>query len=299
MAGALFLVTFAVVGDARSWPQSIAEADPELSVAATLLLLPLTLLWTIRSARLLHAYGYATGLSLWWLVVTTNSLNALLPAASGELVRLRMLRTHFGVPTGVSLPLIAFETLLGFTLVAVVIPVALISITISVAAGLAAFTLLSAALMAIAAAASGLVERAPRSELAERVLSLVAAALEPWTRPSLFLGFTLWSVPVLAVGAGQFHLAALAAGLTPSFEQSALVWATSIVAGTVSAIPFGVGAAELSAIIVGQALFGEPEAWAAAYILYRIVGSLPLALVAVVAGVGQTLRRPPSEGDGH
>lgn len=52
--------------------------------------------------------------------------------------------------------------------------------------------------------------------------------------------------------------------------------------GYTLAIPFGLGAAELTALVVGSTLAGQSNEWAAAYLVYRATGYAPLIVASGV-----------------
>ena len=80
-----------------------------------------------------------------------------------------------------------------------------------------------------------------------------------------------------------FYLAAQISQLNISlFEAWVLVGGATTV-GVLSALPFGLGAAELSAIGIGTLLGFEATEVTAAFVIYRLLFTVPLALAGAVA----------------
>lgn len=286
IAVALFVLIALVLwhGDARDWPALLRSSDPRFLVASMATLAPLIFLWTSRTYFVFGAAGHRISFNqLAPIVVLTNSANALLPAAAGEAVRAIAIRRDFGIAMGESLPLILFERALGFLLLSA----CLVGLSVGSQAGIVWAGLASSLVALVGYGTVRLLAALPTPDagpgFAHRLASLAHQMGEPWRDRRLVGGVTTLSVVGFAVGAGQLFFATRALGLDASYTDTTLVWAAGIVVGTLSAIPFGLGAAELTTLVVGPSVTGgRTEEWAAAYLVYRATGTAPLLAISSI-----------------
>jgi uncharacterized membrane protein YbhN (UPF0104 family) len=225
------------------------------------------------------------------LIGQTSS--TLTPAAAGDYVRAYMWRREQQVPFGDGASVVTFERLYSLFLLAVV-AVALISLPqlgsfgwLWVGLGLAAATLAPLLLVLTPTSAvrwglkrptgPGLLQRAGAlRELTVNLRRLVRSPKVLWQTSGITLVLFL-------VSGFQVLFVVLGLGHTIQVHEAVAVYATSQVAGIVSALPFGLGPADaiLVALLGGYGVGVGDSAIVA--LLFRAVSTVPVAVAALVA----------------
>ncbi len=286
VAAGLIAVVVAVYRPWEVWSFEISFFGA-LATALVLEVL-LVLVWANRHSLVLREAGAAIpARKLLWLVTFSGTANSLTPAATGEVARAWLLHRNFGVAVEQSAGAILFERVFMF--------------------GFMALTALSAGLIAsggtgwLSALGGGavivyvvgtpslvglLAPRQPTSDessVRNRIRSVLARASDVWSNRRATLLTALWSAAAFAIMGTIFKIAADRVGL----ELDAMtVWALvggATAAGVLSALPFGLGAAELSAVGIGALIGLDTQAVAAAFVMYRILFTLPIAVAGSVA----------------
>jgi uncharacterized membrane protein YbhN (UPF0104 family) len=300
----------------RPWDALSTGADWRLLLAVLGLNLVVIGAWAARSERLMAAVGHRiSGLHLVPIVSFANTINSLTPASSGEAVRAMILRRRHGVPYGRSTAVILVERFWAIWIMATSAGAAALGAVLpaSPAVIAAGWLLATAAAFAPAvayrlglrpvswlaravgprrvpsaapksgapgtAADGGAPDSASRRVRLARLLRDVDASLgEILVSPAVALSFVAWTTVVFATSAAQLWLilGALGAEVSPVGAWAALGVAT--IAGVLSALPFGLGAADVVLTGLLAALgVGAPVA-AAAALLLRATVTLPLGL---------------------
>ena len=281
-------LTVVVIAVYRPWEVWTLDAAFIVALVASLALLALLVfVWASRHSLVLRQVDVAIPPSkLLWLVTFSGTANSLTPAATGEVARAWLLHRNFGVDMDRSAAAIVFERVFMFGFMGLT----------ALAAGLAtsggtAWAVLGAmAVLAFVLVTPSLVgSLAPRLRSDEergilnKIRAVLATAFEVWSSRRATVLTALWSTLAFGIMATIFTLAAGIAGL----EVDALTaWALvggATAAGVLSALPFGLGAAELSAIGIGAVLGLDTAAVAAAFVIYRILFTLPIAIAGSIA----------------
>ena len=264
------------------------DAVPLLALAAAVNLLAIPL-WALRTRLVLRYLGYHAGLpSLMLLTAFANVGNQILPAAGGEVARGTYLSKLHDVPAASTAAALVFERLFGFLLMAATAFGALVALRLGVGAGVAAGVV--AVLCAVGAlTVVGRVRRRERGSLpagagmrrrfVASLASMSGEVRDLAAHPGLLGGFTAISLGVYAVLTAGFMLAAAAMGISLDPVQAWALHGAGMTIGTLSAIPFGLGASEATIASIG--------AWAglavvdvlAAAVGMRLALTLPMGLL--------------------
>ena len=288
----------AVIVTSRPWEAWQFDGRFLAALAASLVLNGfLVFVWAHRHALVLSAAGADVApRELAWLVTFSNTANNLTPAASGEIARAWFLNRQFGVTYERAGAAIVFERVFMFGLMALT----------ALLAGLAAVGP-SAPITAIAALAvvsyifvlPGLLAPLSRRFASEpsggrikRLLhGIFTGGLSVWSNRSVAAKTALWSAGSFTSMALIFYFAAAISGLQLNAAETWALVGGATAVGVISALPFGLGAAELSAIGIGELLGFDSQAVAAAFVLYRLFFTFPLALAGAAAYGKLTLTR--------
>lgn len=295
----------------RPWEAFGTGADWRPLLVVVALNLVVIAAWAVRSERLMAAVGHPISLlALVPVVSFANTINNLTPASSGEALRAVILRRRHGVPYGRSTAVILVERLWAIWIMAITAGAAALGSLVPappalVGAGwIAAIVAIFAPAIAYrlglrpAAAAARLVEPAApaatggrRTRLAALLRDVDANLAGILAAPLVALGFAVSTGIVFVATALQLWLilGALGHDVTPVAAWAALGIAT--IGGVVSALPFGLGAADvvLTALL---AVLGVPApAAAAAALLLRATVTLPLGLIGTASWI--VLNRGP------
>ncbi len=280
----------AVVVTSRPWEVWRLDAGFLGAFAVALLLdLALVVVWSHRHALVLAAVGSVIApRRLRWLVTFSNTANNLTPAASGEVGRAWFLNRRFGVPVEQAGAAIVFERVFMFGLMAVTaLTAGLLATGATLPAGVAVLGV-AGYLLAVPAVLRPLARRRHAASpgggrIRRLVAGILTGGLRLWSDHAVAVKTAAWSVLAFGAQALVFLLAASVSGLDlGAAEVWALVGGATTV-GVLSALPFGLGAAELSAVGIGVLLGLPRQEVASAFVLYRIFFTFPLALAGSVA----------------
>ncbi len=284
----------------------LAMTRPAPLLAALALCLLPPVLWAIRSAGLLSASGRPVPVPAMVPMTTfANTINNLTPGSVGELARLYLLRAHHSVDyaTGGAIILIerlvAIGYLAGSALIAwfgvgwgVPAPIVLAAMAALVVLPGIAYRL---GLRPIAWFIAYPIRRLGGGRWPGAIAGLLAAEHRIGrllTDPVTLARFAIVTALIFAVGAVQLVLIAAAFDVTlaPLAAWGAL--GLSITAGVISFLPFGLGAADLVLVALLEALGIDPPTAAAITFTYRLVSTLPTALLGVASYAWLSARLP-------
>ena len=315
MWGPISLALFAIViWRSRLWESgsALATTRPAPLVAALLLSLLPPVLWAVRSAGLLSASAHPVAIrSLIPMTTFANTINNLTPGSVGELARLYLLRAHHGVDyaTGSAVILIERVVAIGYLACSALL------------AWLTTRGVLPVWLAAIAAVAlvagPGIAYRIGLRPIAwflvhplrrfggERWPGAVAGLLRAEDRigrllidPRSLGPFALVTAAIFAVSTAQLILIATAFDVTLDPLEAWGALGLSITAGVLSFLPFGLGAADLVLVTLLGVLGVDPAMAVAIAFSYRLVSTLPTALLGVASYAWLSARLPAGGLDG-
>lgn len=291
----------------RPWEALATGADlaPLLAVVAINGVVIAT--WAVRSQALMRAVGHGLPLaSLVPIVSFANTINNLTPASSGEALRAVVLRRRHGVPYGRSTAVILAERFWAIWIMAATAGAAAIGAIVQAtlpvvvaawaAAVVASFAPSAAYRLGLRPAAfvARLLDgrqggrRARLAVLLQDVDSSLAGIL---ASPRVAIGFVASTAAVFLAFAAQLWLILAALGQDVSIGAA---WATlgiATIAGVVSALPFGLGAADVVMTALLAALGVPAAAAGAAALLLRATVTLPLGLAGTASWIA--LNREP------
>jgi uncharacterized protein (TIRG00374 family) len=291
------------IGAAVIWvshPASIWESLQEIQawpvILALLLNVPIVLLRALRAQVVLRFLGYKVSLTSnvpVQLIGQTSS--TITPAASGDYVRAYLWRRGSEVPLRAGAAVVTFERLYSLFLL-VVVAVLLITLPrhgfigwVAVALSLAAATVAPVVVELVTPPAleRRLVGRVTGGRLLSRfeggAFDMVDNFRQLLRSPLLLTETSAITMAVFALSGLQLVL--LLAGLGDSIRitQAVAVFATSQVAGILSTLPFGIGAADAIMVTVLAGYGVSVGVSATAAVLLRAVSTLPQALAGLVA----------------
>ena len=312
------VVLFALlVWRTRPWEAFATGADLRPLLAVVALNLVVIAAWAVRSAWLMAAVGHPLSvLALVPVVSFANTINNLTPASSGEALRAVILRRRHGVPYGRSTAVILVERLWAIWIMAMSAGAAALGTIVPaspaivaggwVAAVAAIFAPAVAYRMGLRPAAfvagllgprqgavgdGGGAGGGRRARLAGLLRDVDANLAGILASPLVAVGFVASTGIVFATTALQLWLilGALGQEVSPIAAWAALGIAT--IAGVLSALPFGLGAADVVMTALLAALGVPPAAAGAAALLLRATVTLPLGLVGTASWIA--LNRGP------
>jgi uncharacterized protein (TIRG00374 family) len=295
----------------RPWEAFETGADWRPLVAVLALNIIVIAAWAIRSERLMAAVGHPLPLlALVPIVSFANTINNLTPASSGEALRAVILRRRHDVPYGKSTAVILVERLWAIWIMAMSAGAAALGTIVPTGSGIvvAGWTVAVAGIFAPAVAyRAGLrpaalvarfidpvsTERATgwRARVGRLLRDVDAALAGILASPAVAIGFVGSTAVVFAATALQLWLILLALGhdVSPVAAWAALGLAT--IAGVLSALPFGLGAADVVMTALLAAIGVPAAAAAAAALLLRATVTLPLGLAGTASWIA--LNRGP------
>jgi uncharacterized protein (TIRG00374 family) len=306
ISGALLAL---VAWRSRIWEAGAILGTPEPVPLALAVLLNggLALLWAVRSADLLAAAAHPVAVGpLVPMTVFANTINNLTPGSAGEVVRAWMLRVHHGVPypTGAAVIVIERVVAIGYlgasaAIVWVAQARALPGPVVLVA--LALLAVLPAILYGAGLRPAALAARLPLGAAvgAERwvrvsggLVRMDATIAALVTHPRHLGVFVATTAAIFACYTAQLWLVAWSVGIQvdPLAAWGAL--GLAIVAGVLSLLPFGLGAADLVLAALLASLGVPPPAAAAIAFGYRLVSTLPLGLLGALSYAWLSARLP-------
>jgi uncharacterized membrane protein YbhN (UPF0104 family) len=240
-----------------------------------------------------------------------NTINNLTPGSVGELARLYLLRAYHGVDYATGGAVILIERLVSIGYLAVSAALAWLAVQSALPAWLLSIAAIGLVASPAIAYRIGLRPIAwfiayPLRRLGgNRWPGAVAGLLRAETLtarllvdPVGLLRFAVVTGLVFAVGTAQLILVAAALGVTiaPLAAWGAL--GLAITAGVISFLPFGLGAADLVLVTLLGTLGIEPATATAIAFGYRLVSTLPTALLGVVSYAWLSARLPAGGLDG-
>ena len=275
---------------------SLQEVDTWPLVGALALNIPIVMLRAFRAQVIIRFLGYKVSfVSMIPVQLIGQTSSTITPAASGDYVRAYLWRRGHEVPLRAGAAVVTFERLYSLFLL-VAVAVLLITLPRHGFAGWVAVALLLIA----ATLAPVLLELATPPALERRILGRVTGGrllgpikggafdmvdnLRRLLRAPVLLSETAAITLVVFVLSG-LQLLLLLNGLGDSIRitQAVAVFATSQVAGILSTLPFGIGAADaiLVTVLAGYGVSVGDSATAA--VLLRAVSTVPQALAGLVA----------------
>ncbi len=283
-----------------SHPASIWESLQEIQawpvILALLLNVPIVLLRALRAQVVLRFLGYKVSLTSnvpVQLIGQTSS--TITPAASGDYVRAYLWRRGSEVPLRAGAAVVTFERLYSLFLL-VVVAVLLITLPrhgfigwVAVALALAAATVAPVVveLATPPALERRLVGRVTGGRLLSRfeggAFDMVDNFRQLLRSPLLLTETSAITMAVFALSGLQLVLLLAGLGDSVRITQAVAVFATSQVAGILSTLPFGIGAADAIMVTVLAGYGVSVGVSATAAVLLRAVSTLPQALAGLVA----------------
>jgi uncharacterized protein (TIRG00374 family) len=267
----------------------------------------LALLWAVRSADLLAAAGSPVAIApLIPMTVFANTINNLTPGSAGEVVRAWMLRVHHGVPYATGGAVIVIERLVAIAYLGASAAIVWFARPLAlpgpvVVALLMLLVILPGLLYRIGLRPAALLARLPLGRLVgtERwarigggLVRMDATIARLVTHPRHLGVFAVTSTLVFACYTAQLWLVAQSVGIA---LEPLLCWGAlglAIVAGVLSLLPFGLGAADLVLAALLTSLGVPAPAAAAIAFGYRLVSTLPLGLLGGVSYAWLSARLP-------
>lgn len=312
--GTISLVLFALlVWRTRPWEALATGADWRPLLAVVALNALVIAAWAVRSERLMAAVGHPLPLAALVPIVSfANTVNNLTPASSGEALRAVILRRRHEVPYAHSAAVILAERFWAIWIMAMSAGAAALG-TLAPAAAPVVLAGWIAAIAAILAPSVGyrlglrpgavvarLVDGAAggrRARLAALLRDVDASLAGILASPIVALGFVASTAVVFATTAVQLWLILHALGhdVSPIAAWAALGIAT--IAGVLSALPFGLGAADVVMTALLTVAGVPATAAAAAALVLRATVTLPLGLAGTVSWIALN-RGPVAESAG-
>jgi uncharacterized protein (TIRG00374 family) len=257
--------------------------------------------WAARSKALLGDLGHAIGFgALLPIVCFANTINGLTPASAGEVLRAVLLNRRHEVPYRDGAAVILLERVYALGLIVATALVAFVGVTVGPVAG----SLLLVAMIVVVAIPTVGYRRGLRFEAAirrlarpalvrsGRVRALVDAFADVEDRvagiirsPRSTLTFIALTGVVFVTMDLQLLLVGQAIGVSIDPVGGWAALGLGAIAGIISALPFGLGAADavIAVVLIGQGL--EPSTAGLVTILMRLVGTLPTGIVGALSYV--------------
>ncbi len=276
--------------------EGIREVDTGPLLVAFLLNVPVVLLRALRTQVVLRFLGHGVSFrSMVPVQLVGQTSSTLTPAASGDYLRAYIWRRTQAIPLRDGAAVVTFERIYSLGLL-VAVSVLLIGLPrygiagwVGVAVGLAAATLAPAAIELITPPAieQWAIERITTGRLLSRfadgALELANNLRQILRSPMLLVQTSAITLAVFIVSGLQVMLLIAGLGDSVRITQAVAVYATSQVAGILSTLPFGLGAADaiLVTVLAGYGVNVADSAVTA--VLFRAVSTLPQALAGLVA----------------
>ena len=276
--------------------ESVREVDLLPLMGALLINIPVVALRAIRAQVILnflgHRISFRTMVPVQLVGQTSSSIT---PAASGDYVRAYLWRRGQEVPLPAGAAVVTFERLFSLFLL---VAVAILLITlprhgfigwVGVAAGLLAATLapLILELVTPRALEASVLSRVASGRFLGRFGEGAAQTIDNLRRllrsPLVLIETSAITIVVFVLSGVQVALLLNGLGESVHITQAVAVYATSQVAGTLSTLPFGLGASDAILVTVLAGYGVAPSDAATAALLLRAVSTLPQALAGLVA----------------
>jgi uncharacterized protein (TIRG00374 family) len=282
---------------------TLSTADWRPLVPAVALNVVVVALWVVRFGQLLRHHGHVVpAVRLARLVLFANTASSLTPASTGEIARVVVLERQEGVPMATGTAAVLVERFMALYLLAMTTGLAwawlllghpeaggLGLAVVGLALAFAPTVAYRAGLRPLRAIGSRLERRAAEGGRLRRlgaqlvtVDERTAATISDARRTGVFV---VCSLLVFAVFAVQFSLAASAIGVSLDLVTSWAVQGVAVVAGVLSAIPFGLGVSDAVVALLLPAAGVAPASAALIALLFRAVSTIPITILGVVAYV--------------
>jgi len=250
--------------------------------------LPTTLLRARRSQILLTRLGqHVPFVRMNWVDLAGQTLSWLTPAASGDLSRPYLWRNHDLVPVSAGVATVLYERLVTLVQMAVIggLLAATLFLPLLAVAGLAVASL---AVLALPWWAS-LLTRGTRPEQLPTTRGLRGGVVRSLfqlhdlgSSARLTTTFAAYTLVIFAISGLQILVLAWAVGATLALTVAVAAYCISQVAGSISTLPFGIGAADLVTIgLLTAGGVGHPAALVIT-VLVRLAMTLPLGVAGAV-----------------
>jgi len=297
--GALIVVSH----PAAIW-ESLQEVQPLPLLGALLLNVPVVVLRAFRAQVILGFLGHRSSLrSMIPVQLVGQTSSTITPAASGDFVRAYLWRRDLGIPVRDGAAVVTLERLFSLALLAAV-AVLLVALPrhgligwLSVALGLLATSLAPVLVELLAPpelerwALGRLTSGRRLNRFAEGALGLADNMRRLFRSPVILLQTSAITLAVFALSGVQVWLVLVGIGDSLRITQAVAVYAISQVAGILSTLPFGLGAADaiLVTVLAGYGIAVGDGATVA--VLSRAVSTLPQALAGLFEYLRLGLRR--------
>ena len=298
----------------KPWEALATGADWRVLAVVVVLNGVVIAMWAVRSARLMAAVGHPVPLlSLVPVVSFANTINNLTPASTGEALRAVILRRRHGVPYGPSTAVILAERFWAIWIMAVTAGAAAIGTIVPASPPLVALAWIAAIVASFApsftykaglrpisfvarvveprapATADGKASDAPppnrRHRLAATLRTVDESLAGIAVTPSVVTAFVLSTAAVFFTTAVQLWLILLSLGQPIPLVAAWAALGLATIAGVISALPFGLGAADVVMTGLLTILGVPPSAAAAAALLLRATVTLPLGLAGTASWI--------------
>ena len=303
IAGLLLLLATQI--DVDETLDALSDVHPAYLVAGAVLNAPIALLFGLRQHLVLRSLGLSLPARIVYpAAIVGNVAGALTPAASGDLLRTAVLRSHADLPVKDGLAIVAYERGLSlFTLAAG---------TAAAAAWLVlpqpwnvALTVACAGLLALPLFGSRILRALPtvgddRGNAFRRALyraeSVAERLGELLDDRALLLPWFAMTITILGIATAQYWLLtrSMSDAVTPL--EAWFAFGASQLLAIASLLPFGLGIADASLAAFLRRAGMTLEQGTAVAILVRVTSTLPLTLLAVACYV--YLVRIGKSGDG-
>jgi glycosyltransferase 2 family protein len=302
---------------------TLENADWRPLIPAIALNVVVVALWVVRFGQLLRHHGHVVSSArLALIVLFANTASSLTPASTGEIGRVVVLERQEGIPMATGTAAVLVERFMALYLLAMTTGLAWIWLLIGhpeaggaglVIVGLAlafAPTLAyRAGLRPLRAIGTRLERRAADGgrlrRLGAQLVTIderTAATISDARRTGVFV---ICSLLVFAVFAVQFSLAGAAIGVSLDLVTAWAVQGVAVVAGVLSAIPFGLGVSDAVVALLLPAAGVAPANAALIALLFRAVSTIPITILGVAAYValsgsagGRSRSTPVAGGEG-
>lgn len=285
----------------RPWEALATGADPGLLILVVGLNAVVIGAWAIRSGRLMAAVGHPLPFAALVPIVSfANTINNLTPASSGEMLRAVILRRRHGVGYVHSTAVILVERLWAIGIMAVTAAAAALGTVVAAAPGVVAVGWLAAVVAAFAPAVAYRLGLRPATGIARLVggrtgtrRAATGTALRDvdtslatiLSSPPVAVGFVGSTAVVFASTAIQLGIILSAVGHEVSLTGAWAALGIATIAGVASALPFGLGAADVVLSALLAALGVPASAAVAAALLLRATVTLPLGLAGTASWI--------------
>jgi len=299
----------------RPWEAlSIAGLQPLPLLGAVALNAVVIGAWAVRSSWLLGAVGHPIRMrDVIPLVSFANTVNNLTPASSGEVARAIFLQRLYAVPLAASSAVIIVERFWAIWIMAVSTAAAAVGSLLHADAAWVAAAWIAAIVLAFAPRlayvrgwrpgrrVAGLIGWRSSAGMRARLAGLVGRIddnLATVVRdPRTSVGFVLSTALVFLVTAVQLDLVIASVGVELSLVAAWTALGAATIAGVLSALPFGLGAADVVLVAMLGLLGVDPALAGGVALLYRATVTLPLGLAGTASWIAlsRTTARAPGE----